>query len=126
MGKLATTFKKDGVVTAAEADRVRIHFRGWQDTWDVWIETRDELRLQPPFARTDDWRASLAAGDACEVRDAKGPMWFQGRVVGTTEEAVAVRTSTGVVYDVARASERLCRIGTHGARGRTPARPVST
>ena len=116
----------DGVVTAAEADRVRIHFRGWQDTWDVWIETRDELRLQPPFARTDDWRASLAAGDACEVRDAKGPMWFQGRVVGTTEEAVAVRTSTGVVYDVARASERLCRIGTHGARGRTPARPVST
>ena len=116
----------DGVVTAAEADRVRVHFRGWQDTWDVWIETRDELRLQPPFARTDDWRASLAAGDACEVRDAKGPMWFQGRVVGTTEEAVAVRTSTGVVYDVARASERLCRIGTHGARGRTPARPVST
>ena len=63
---------------------------------------------------------------ACEVRYAKGPMWFQGRVVGTTEEAVAVRTSTGVVYDVARASERLCRIGTHGARGRTPARPVST
>ena len=104
----------DCVVTAAEADRLRVHFRGWENTWDRWLAKWDESRLQPPFARTDDWRASLAAGDHCEVRDASPPpMWFQGRVIGTTEEAVTVRTASGRVYDVARASERLCRLGAH-------------
>ena len=85
----------------------------------------DASRLQPHLARTGDWRASLAPGDACEVRDAKGPMWFVARVVGTDADAVAARTATGVVYNVERASERLCRSGTHCAPGRA-VRPVSS
>ena len=113
------------LVTEVEDARVRVHFRGWSERWDAWLCKGDASRLQPHLAQTGDWHASLAPGDACEVRDAKGPMWFVARVVGTDADAVAARTATGVVYNVERASERLCRSGTHCAPGRA-VRPVSS
>lgn len=113
------------LVTEVEDARVRVHFRGWSERWDAWIGKGDASRLQPHLARTGDWRASLAPGDACDVRDARGPMWFVARVAGTDADAVAARTAAGVVYNVERASERLCRSGTHCAPGRA-ARPVSS
>jgi hypothetical protein len=67
--------------------RVRVHFMGWGDNWDIWINAvKDRHRLQPLHSMVADWRSDVLTQSQIEVKalfDANKPEeeWKCGKIL---------------------------------------------
>ena len=108
----------DSRIVEVEKDRgpgeVKVHYNGWSERWDTWVDRKDES-IQPHLTHTDDWRR-LKVGDAVEMR---GPgekaLWFKRFVKEVDGTRVLVSSHTPNVDEqwLETSSEHICKLGTH-------------
>ena len=68
----------DAKIVNCDADRVKVHYRGWSSKWDSWLKRLESKSLQKIFTHTEDWRR-LQKDDAVEVRsdDTSRALWLE-------------------------------------------------
>lgn len=106
--------------------RVKVHYRGWTDKWDEWLERLSD-RLQKSHTKVRNWRA-FRVGDAVQVgfpqTHKNFPDWRNGRVVEVettgedTDSGGGLRVQVEVNGEkqwMEAQSEMLCPPDTHKA-----------
>ena len=108
----------DSRIVEVDKDRgpgeVKVHYNGWSERWDTWVDRKDES-IQPHLTHTDDWRR-LKVGDELEMR---GPgekaLWFKRFVKEIDGTRVLVSSHTPNIDErwLETSSEHICKLGTH-------------
>ena len=104
----------DSRIVEVEKDRgpgeVKVHYNGWSERWDTWVDRKDES-IQPHLTHTDDWRR-LKVGDAVEMRSAgEKAFWHKGHVREVDGSKVLVESWRTQWLETS--SEHICKLGTH-------------
>lgn len=117
-----------------DAQRVKVHYRGWTAKWDEWLP-RDSPRLAPRHSRVRNWR-NFAVNDQVQVGfpipNKSYPEWWNARVLTVEKDSgtgVAARVQVKVDERkelwINAQDEMLCAPHTHPSRNRSPP-PVQT
>ena len=103
----------DSRIVEVDKDRapeVKVHYNGWSERWDTWVDRKDES-IQPHLTHTDDWRR-LKVGDAVEMRSAgEKAFWHKGHVREVDGSKVLVESWRTQWLETS--SENICKLGTH-------------